>query len=153
LLSFLFCALAAHALAWRHTRDHLAAVMAGVVFGFCFYRMHQGHGHLHVIWAFLIPISLIALERWVMQLSWRWLAVFVAVVVLQPLSSWYQAVLIFIANALFMLWLLLAERAVPRTRLPLLAVQAAAGATIALAVVAPFARHYGVLTPVTPREA
>ena len=154
LLSFLLCALAAHALAWRHTRDHLAAAMAGLVFAFCFYRMHQGHGHLHVIWAFLIPISLIALERWVMELSWRWLGVFVAIVVLQALSSWYQAVLIFIANAIFMLWLLLAERAVPRTRLPRLATQAAIGAIAALMVVAPFARHYsGVLTSVSPREA
>jgi len=153
LLSFLLCALAAHVLAWRQTRDHLAATMAGLVYAFCFYRMHQGHGHLHVIWTFLIPVSLIALERWVGELSWRSLAVFVVILVLQALSSWYQAVLIFIVNAVFMSWLLLVERAVPRSRLTRLALQAAAGAVIALAVVAPFARHYGGLASVLPREA
>src|SRR5262249_19066685 len=100
----------------------------------------------------LIPISIIAMERWVAELSWRWLAVFVAIVVLQALSSWYQAVLIFIANAVFMVWLLVAERAVPRTRLVRLAAQAAVGAVVALALVAPFPRPYGVLTAVPPRE-
>jgi hypothetical protein len=153
LLSFLLCALAAHVLAWRYTRDHLASAMAGLVYAFCFYRMHQGHGHLHVIWTFLIPFSLMALERWVRELSWRALAVFVVIVVLQALSSWYQAVLIFIVNAVFMSWLLLVERAVPRSRLIRLVLQAAVGAIVALAVVAPFARHYGVLTAVLPREA
>jgi hypothetical protein len=153
LLSFLLSAFAAHALVWRHTRDHLAATMAGLVFAFCFYRMHQGHGHLHVIWAFLIPFSLLTLERWVVTLSWRWLAVFVVIVTLQALSSWYQAVLIFVADAFFMLWLLLAEQAVPKTRVMRLVLQAAAGAIVALAIVAPFAKHYGVLAAVTPREA
>jgi hypothetical protein len=153
LLSFLLSALAAHALAWRLTRDHLASTMAGLVFAFCFYRMHQGHGHLHVIWAFWIPFSLMAMERWVATLSWGWLSVFVAIVTLQALSSWYQAVLVFTAAAVFMLWLVLAERAVPRTRLTRLAVQAAVGAVVALAIVAPFARHYRVLAAATPNEA
>jgi hypothetical protein len=153
LLSFVLSAFAAHALVWGHTRDHLAATMAGLAFAFCFYRMHQGHGHLHVIWAFLIPVSLMTLERWVVTLSWRWLSVFVVIVTLQALSSWYQAVLIFVADALFMLWLLVAEHAVPRTRLTRLVLQAVAGATVALAIVAPFAKHYGVLAAVTPREA
>jgi hypothetical protein len=153
LLSFLLCALAAHVLAWRQTRDHLAAAMAGLVYAFCFYRMHQGHGHLHVIWTFLIPVSLIALERWIRKLSWPSLAVFVVILVLQALSSWYQAVLIFIVNAVFMSWLLLVERAVPRSRLTRLGLQAVAGAIVSVAVVAPFARHYGVLTAVLPLEA
>jgi len=153
LLSFVLSAFAAHALVWRHTRDHLAATMAGLAFAFCFYRMHQGHGHLHVIWAFLIPVSLMTLERWVVTLSWRWLSVFVVIVTMQALSSWYQAVLIFVADGLFMLWLLVAEHAVPRTRLTRLVLQAVAGATVALAIVAPFAKHYGVLAAVTPREA
>ena len=153
LLSFLLSALAAHALAWRLTRDHLASTMAGLAFAFCFYRMHQGHGHLHVIWAFWIPLSLMALERWVAELSWRWLSVFVVIVTLQALSSWYQAVLVFAANAIFLLWLVLVERAVPRTRLTQLALQAAVGAIVALAIVAPFGRHYRVLAAVTPNEA
>jgi hypothetical protein len=153
LLSFLLSAFAAHALAWRLTRDHLAATMAGLAFAFCFYRMHQGHGHLHVIWAFWIPISLMVLERWVAEVSWRWLGLFVVIATLQALSSWYQAVLIFVASAIFMLWLVLAERAVPRTRWMRLALQAAVGAMVAIAIVAPFARHYRVLAAATPNEA
>jgi hypothetical protein len=153
LLSFLLSAAAAHALAWRATRDHLAATLAGIVYAFCFYRMHQGHGHLHVIWGFWIPLSLIAMDRWVSKLSWGRLAVFVAIVVLQALGSWYQAVMIFIANAIFMLWLLLVEGFVPRPRLTRLALQVVIGAIVALFMVAPFARHYGVLTAVGPNEA
>src|SRR5438876_3475023 len=38
-LAFFLSAAAAHLLAWRYTRDHLAALVAGLTFGFCFYRM------------------------------------------------------------------------------------------------------------------
>ena len=61
--------------------------------------------------------------------------------------------MIIIADAIFMMWLLLIERAVPRARLTTLALQAAIGAIVALAIVAPFARHYGVLAAVGPDEA
>jgi hypothetical protein len=131
----------------------MAATAAGVVYAFCFYRMHQGHGHLHMIWGFWIPLSLIALDRWVAEPSWRRVAALGAIVVLQALGSWYQAVMIVIADAIFMMWLLLIERAVPRPRLATLALQAAIGAVVALAIVAPFARHYGVLAAVGPDEA
>src|ERR1700681_1383347 len=115
--------------------------------------MHQGHGHLHVIWGFWIPLSLIALDRWVAEPSWRRVAALGAIVVLQALGSWYQAVMIVIADAIFMLWLLLIERVVPRPRLATLALQAAIVEVVALAIVAPFARHYGVLAAVGPDEA
>ena len=42
-LSFPLNALAMHALTWRLTRDHLAATIGGLVYGFCFFRMHHGH--------------------------------------------------------------------------------------------------------------
>src|SRR5207244_2154737 len=48
---------------------------------------------------------------------------------------------------------LVIERVVPRRRLMRLAPQAAAAAIVALAIVAPFARHYGVLAAVDPAEA
>src|SRR5439155_22520954 len=38
ILSFVLSAAAAHLLAWRYTRDHVAAAMAGLAYGFCFYR-------------------------------------------------------------------------------------------------------------------
>src|SRR5439155_22299545 len=64
LLSYGLAAATAHYVAWRHTRDHLAAIVAGLAFAFCFFRMHHGHGHLHMIWSFWIPLSLVAMERW-----------------------------------------------------------------------------------------
>src|SRR5579872_6187143 len=91
LLCFLMSAAAAHALVWRATRDHLAATAGGIFYAFCFYRMHQGHGHLHIIWGFWIPLSLIAMNRWVVEPSWRRVAPLVAILVLQALGSWYQA--------------------------------------------------------------
>src|SRR2546425_8101745 len=104
-LCYLLTAAAAHLLAWRHTRDHLAATVAGMAFTFCFYRMHHGHGHLNLIWCFWIPLSFVAIERWVARPTWTRLAVWVAIVVLQALSAWYQAGLITGGGLLFLLWL------------------------------------------------
>ena len=168
LLSFLFAAVAAHWLSWRCVRDHVAATVAGLAFAFCFYRMHQGHGHLHMIWSFGIPLSLIAMERYVAFPSWRRLSALVAIVVLQALGSWYQAVMLAVADVLFAAWLVLVERVGmawsprhlldgwrdERTRrwLVRLALRSAAGAALALAVVWPFAHHYNVLVSATPAE-
>ena len=168
LLSFLFAAVAAHWLSWRCVRDHVAATVGGLAFAFCFYRMHQGHGHLHMIWSFGIPLSLIAMERYVALPNWRRLAALGVIVVLQALGSWYQAVMLAVADVLFVAWLVLVERvgmAWPsrhlldgwrdeRTRrwLVRLALRSAAGAALALAVVWPFARHYNVLVSATPAE-
>src|SRR5919106_354339 len=65
ILAYLLTAATVHLLAWRYTRDHLAAMTAGMAYTFCFYRMHHGHGHLNLIWSFWIPLSFIAIERWV----------------------------------------------------------------------------------------
>lgn len=140
LLSYLLAAASAHLVAWRHTRDHLAATVAGLAFAFCFFRMHHGHGHLNIIWAFWIPVSLVVLEWWIERPTWSRLGAFVAVIVLQALGSWYQGVMIVVADALFLAWLLVAERA--RPPLAPLMLQGAAGAVVALAIVWPFASHY-----------
>jgi len=152
LLSYVLAALTAHYVAWRHTRDHLASFVAGLAFAFCFFRMHHGHGHLHMIWSFWIPLSLVAMERWVARPAWRRLSVFVVIVALQALASWYQAVMVFVADALFFGWLLFVERAGRENRVRI-AVQAIAGAIVALAIVWPFARHYYVLSSGGPVEA
>ena len=70
ILCYLLAAGAAHALAWRYTRDHLAATLAGMASAFCFFRMHHGHGHLNLIWSFWIPLSFIAMDRWVARPTW-----------------------------------------------------------------------------------
>jgi hypothetical protein len=144
LLSYLLTAACAHFVAWRHTRDHLAATVAGLAFAFCFFRMHHGHGHLNIIWALWIPLSLVALERWVERPTWPRLGAFVTVVVLQALGSWYQGVMIVVADVSFFAWLLVVERA--RPPLSRLMLQGGAGVAIALAIVWPFARHYFALS-------
>jgi hypothetical protein len=100
LLAYLLTAAAVHALAWRYTRDHLAAMTAALAFTFCFFRMHHGHGHLNLIWCFWIPLvprdgsldGTADLTR---------IGLLTAVIVLQALAAWYQAVLIAVADLIF----------------------------------------------------
>lgn len=174
LLSYLLSAGAAHYLTWRHTHDHLASTVAGLAYAFCFYRMHHGHGHLHLMWGFWIPLSLVAMDRWLTTRSWRRLWIFVAIVVAQALASWYQAVMIFVADALLMVWLVVIEPLIEGSEVRLKAdpaagvasgssrtgeslarsaIQSLAGALVALAIVWPFASHYHVLTSGGPAEA
>jgi hypothetical protein len=166
LLSFFMAGVIAHWLTWRSLRDHVAATVGGLAFAFCFYRMHQGHGHLHMIWSFGIPLSLIAMERYVEVPSWGRLSVLGAVAVLQALGSWYQAVLLAVADVLFLAWLIFVEgvglpwfgrhfrdawrNEATRRWLGRFVLRSAAGAAVALLVIWPFARHYTVLASATP---
>jgi hypothetical protein len=140
LLSYLLAGLAVHYLTWRATRDHLASFVGGLAFAFSFFRMHHGHGHLHLVWMFWIPVSIVAMERWLATGSWLRLFFLVAVIVLQALSSWYQAVMIFVVDALLFAWLLVWTSA--RRHYVRLLVQAVAGAVVSLAIVSPFAWPY-----------
>jgi hypothetical protein len=151
LLAYVFTAAAFHWLAWRYTHDHLAAIVAGMAGAFCFFRMHHGHGHLNLIWSFWIPLSFIAMERWAARPTWARFALVTAIVVLQSLAAWYEAVMIVVADGVFLLWLLLVERA--PLRLPRLALQAAAGTAVAFVCIWPFARHYRILHNDTPAFA
>ena len=148
ILAYLAAAAATHWVAFRYTRDHLASLVAGMAFAFCFFRMHHGHGHLNLIWCFWIPLSFIAIERWLSRPTWTRLAVWVAIVVVQALAAWYQAVLITVADLLFLAWLIAIERrTISVTRF---AAQGAVGATAAFALVWPFARHYFILHSESP---
>src|SRR5919197_5599248 len=148
ILAYMFTAAATHWVAWRYTRDHLASLVAGMAFAFCFFRMHHGHGHLNLIWSFWIPLSFIAIERWLSRPSWTRLAVWVGIVVLQALAAWYQAVMITVADLLFLAWLIAFER--ETISVARLAAQGAAGAAVAFALVWPFARHYFILHSESP---
>ena len=151
ILAYVLNAAAVHLLAWRYTRDHLAAVTAAMASTFCFFRMHHGHGHLSLIWAFWIPLSFVVMERWVFRPTWTRLGALTAVVVLQALGAWYQAVLIVVADAVFLVWLLVAER---RTmRVSRFVLHASVGALVAFALVWPFARHYFILHSEGPAAA
>jgi hypothetical protein len=151
ILAYLFTAAAVHLLAWRYTRDHVASMTAALAFTFCFFRMHHGHGHLNLIWCFWIPLSFVAIDRWVERPDWLRLAGWTAILVLQALAAWYQAVLIVVADAIFLAWLFVAERRMPPLRQ--IVVHGLVGAAVAFAFVWPFARYYFILHSEPPSYA
>jgi hypothetical protein len=92
LMSFPLNALAMHALALRLTRDHRAAAIAGLVYGFCFFRMHHGHGHIQLLWTWALPLIPLAIERWLRRPTWGRTALLATLLAVQTLTSWYLAV-------------------------------------------------------------
>jgi hypothetical protein len=142
LASFLLNGLAAHALLKRHTGRELAAIGGSLVFTFSFYKMLHAHGHLHLVWTWLIPVSIVAFERWVENPSFARAAAWAAAMVLQSLTSWYLAVITVIAHIIVFVCLLpeLARRSLFR---PLW--QLGAVATLSTAIVWPFAAPYRAL--------
>jgi hypothetical protein len=149
--AYMLSAAAVHVLAWRYTRDHLAAMTAALAFTFCFFRMHHGHGHLNLIWCFWIPLSFVAMDRWAERPTWARLAAWTAIIVLQALAAWYQAVLIVVADGIFLVWLFAVERKMPRPSQVML--HGLAGAVAAFALVWPFARYYFILHAEPPSYA
>src|SRR5262245_33856926 len=91
-LAFPLNALAMYALAWRVTRDPVAAYGAGLVYAFCFFRMHHAHGHLQMLWTWALPLVPLALERWVDRPLLARAVIVAALVLAQALSGWYLAV-------------------------------------------------------------
>jgi len=158
LLSFLLSALAAHLLAWRVTRDHLAAGVAGLVYAFCFFKMQQGHAHLHIVWAFWIPLSLVLIDRWFHRPTWPRLTALFVCVALQALASWYLAVMVLVADALWLTWLGLEHRlSAPDTNATgvgrIRPVQVVVACGLGAALLWPFAGRYGALLGGSPAEA
>jgi hypothetical protein len=94
LLAFPLNALAMHALAWRVTRDHGAAFIGGLVYAFCFFRMHHAHGHIQLLWTWALPLLPLALERWLAHPTWPRAALVTALVVVPALTSGYLAVFV-----------------------------------------------------------
>jgi hypothetical protein len=105
--------------------------------------MHHGHGHLNLIWCFWIPLSFVAMDRWTERPTWTRLWIWTALIILQALAAWYQAILIVVADAVFLAWLFVVERRTPR--LSRLVLQGLAGAFVAVALIWPFARYYFIL--------
>ncbi len=144
LLSYFTCALAAHALAWRVTRDHLASFVGGVAYAFCFYRMLHGHAHIQLLWACWIPLSFLVLEDWWRQPSWPRMALLWLIVLMQVLASWYLAIMVLFADALLALYLTFWLRPSRQAIFRMLSHVAAAAVAGAI-VVWPIARHYTFL--------
>jgi hypothetical protein len=128
-LSFVFCGLSAHLLAYVLTRRHDVAVLAGLAFAFAPYRMSQ-IAHLQVLSAYWMPLSLAGLHLYFADRRGRWLALFGGAWLMQALSCGYY---LFYLSALVALWLV--WFAVGRERwsavLRVLAVWIVAGAAMA----------------------
>ncbi len=106
LLAFPLNALAMQALAYRVTRDHVASFGAGLIYAFCFFRMHHAHAHVQMLWTWALPLALLALDRWVTRPTIAATAAVTGFVLLQTLSGWYLAVmtaLLLVPGALFLL--------------------------------------------------
>ena len=150
LLSFLLSGLAMHALLVRYVRSDLGAFAGSLVFTFSFYKMLHGHGHLQQVWTWLIPVSVLCLERWRERPTITRALIWALAVVLQALSSWYLAVIVGVVQAVVLVAVMLA-RVRERSARPLW--QLVAAAALAIAVIWPFARHYRALAPTDVREA
>ena len=109
LAAFWSNAMAAHLLALRFTASHRAALAAGLVFGWTFFR--SAHlAHLQLQWTAWLPLSLVLLERWFRRPSWRRLMLATAVLLVQMLTSWYMAVIAALLGAGWIAWLFARSR-------------------------------------------
>jgi hypothetical protein len=125
--------------AWLLGRELLerqdAALIVGLAYAFCPYRIDQ-LAHLQVLASFWLPLVLFALHRYLREGGVRWLALFVAAYVLQGLANGYFLLFVPILVFLWTLWFVPA-----RGRLSSLAGIAAAGA-ISIAILAPVLLRY-----------
>jgi hypothetical protein len=113
LLAFPLNALAMYALARRLTHSHVAAFMGGLVYAFCFFRMHHAHGHVQLLWTWPLPLIPLALERWLQAPTSGWALIVAGLVVIQALASWYLAVM---AALLVLVTVLVLFRGQPMTK-------------------------------------
>jgi hypothetical protein len=103
LLSFPLCAAAAHALAFAIVKRNDAAVIAALVFGFSPYRVSH-LPHLQMLWAFGLPLALVAGHRYIGSRHRGWLVVFGAAWLLQALSNGYYMLFFPVLLACWLAW-------------------------------------------------
>ena len=103
LVSFPLSALAAHALAFAIVKRHDAAAISGLVFGFSPFRIAQA-AHLQMLWAFWIPLALLALHRYVERRERIWLALFGMSWLMQALTSGYYLLFVPIVLGCWIIW-------------------------------------------------
>jgi hypothetical protein len=141
LLTFVLSGLGAFLLARYLTDSTPAALLAGVLFAFHPFRYHSA-GQINVLAVMWIPFALLSLHLWVETRLRREFFLFLAFSLAQFLSSAYSGVFLFIAAVLYLVVLLITDRA---SILDLLAEQRwviLTAAAIGLIVVAPFATPY-----------
>lgn len=139
-LAFPLNGIAAWLLIRRSVANDMAAFVGSLLFVFSFYVMSHAHGHLHLIWLWPIPLSLLLFERWFDAPSLRRITAWMAVALIGLLTSWYVAVFLLVAHALFAVLLVAPRGGGPwRKRLWHFGL----AVIVMAAIVYPFARHYG----------
>ena len=162
LASFPLCGLAAFGLASLVARGFLPRLLAGLVYAFAFWRYARVM-HIQYLWTFGLPLTLWIMHRWWLVQRRGQVAAWVAVMLLQTLTSWYFAVLCLLSNVLWQCWLAVSRRPADRAGAPggttvtvdwlrTLVLLGTAWAVI-LAVLWWFARPYFALPPGHPEEA
>ncbi|MGH8513489.1 MAG: hypothetical protein ACREV8_06040, partial [Gammaproteobacteria bacterium] len=128
--------LAAHEL----LRDERAALVAGAAFAFAPYWF--GHvtqvAHIQTIFVAWMPLGIFAILRWLRSGSKRFLAVSTVAFVMAALTSWYQAVFLTLAVAVFLGIMVLRGLRFPFRR----AIEGSIALMIVSLVLLPFARPY-----------
>ena len=103
LATFPLSAIAAQWLAWTITRRHDAAIVCGLAYGFCPYRVAHLQ-HIELLSGFGMPIALAALHRYRDTDNPRWLAVFGGAIVLQGLLCSYYVLFLFLLVPFWTAW-------------------------------------------------
>jgi len=105
LLSFVLSAFGAYLLALRWTGKRLAALLSGILFAFCSYRMaHLAGGHLNLLGTAWLPFLFICLDLLIERSRTRWAVLAGLFFALMALSSWYYAPMLAIFAAVYVLW-------------------------------------------------
>jgi len=103
LLSYPLTAIATHGLAYAIVRRHGPAMLAGLIMGFSPYRVAQ-LPHVQMLWAFGMPLALLAAHRYVDTGSWRWLVALGASWLMLALSNSYFLLFFPVLFAAWILW-------------------------------------------------
>jgi len=148
--AFLLNGLASFAWLRRFVSDAAAAFVGSLAFMCSFYVMLHAHGHLHLVWIWPLPLSALLLERWFVDPTPRRAVMWVAVVLMGVLTSWYMAVMVAMVNLAVGAGVLVWRHGDGREGAPTLWMRrvshAACGALIVGACVYPLARHYVGIT-------
>jgi hypothetical protein len=102
-LSYVFCGLGAHFLAYTLTRRHDAALIAGIAFAFAPYRLAQ-LPHIQVLCAYWIPVCLAALHHYDRKGTTPWAALAAFAWLMQALSNGYYMFFLTVLLALWLMW-------------------------------------------------
>jgi hypothetical protein len=103
LLTFPLSALAAHALVFRLSGRHDAALIGGLVYGFNPFRVAH-LPHIQVMTSYWMPLALLGLHEYVTNRKTRWLWIFAGAWLMQALSNGYYLLFFPVLLGLWMVW-------------------------------------------------